>query len=510
MPKVENNVIEYLLRSARRYPDKIAYKDQTKEVTFSQLDSQARCIANTIKKKVGDIKNQPIAVYMEKGVDCIIAFMGIVYSGNFYSPIDIHSPKERINVVLDVLKPVLVLANETARQSVSKGELKIEQDDIIFLEDIEEKECSYDLEKVLRTQLDIDPLYVLFTSGSTGVPKGVVISHRALIDYAEWLTDTFHFDEKSIFGNQAPLYFDNSTLDIYQTLKNGATMVIIPEKMFMFHSELVKFINENKINTIFWVPSALISVANSGILDKEEITTLEKVLFCGEVMPVKPFNEWKKHYPKLLYANLYGPTEITDVCSYYIVDREFKETESLPIGKACRNTEILVLNEENELVKEGESGELCVRGICLSLGYYERFDKTDEVFIQNPLNHRYRDLIYRTGDIVKYNDRGEIIYLCRKDSQIKYQGHRIELGEIDSAGYSIEGIRQACAIYDGEKIIFYCSISKEITEKTIYAELKKKVPKYMMPKVIKILDDIPLNVNGKIDRVWLNKISKDK
>lgn len=504
-----NNVIEYLLESVKLYPDKVAYKDNRKEMTFSQLDKLARVIAKAIKEKVGEIKNEPIAVYMEKGVDCIAAFMGIVYSGNFYSPIDIHYPKDRINVVLDVLKPVLVLSNESGRKSVSKGELTVEQDRVVFLEELNAGDSDYDLEKVLRNQLDIDPLYVLFTSGSTGVPKGVVISHRAMIDYSEWLTDTFHFNEKTIFGNQAPLYFDNSTLDIFQTLKNGSTMVIILEKLFVFHSELIKFINENKINTLFWVPSALIAVANSGIPEKEKITTLEKVLFCGEVMPVKPFNEWKKHYPDLLYANLYGPTEITDVCSYYIVDREFEETESLPIGKPCKNTEILVLNEENQLVKHGESGELCVRGICLSSGYYEQSDKTEEVFIQNPLNTRYRDLIYRTGDIVKYNELDEIIYLCRKDSQIKYQGHRIELGEIDSAGYSIEGIRQACAIYDEQKIIFYCSTSKEITEKMIYAELKQKVPKYMMPKVIKILEDIPLNVNGKIDRVWLNKISRE-
>lgn len=227
-------------------------------------------------------------------------------------------------------------------------------------------------------------------------------------------------------------------------------------------------------------------------------------------MPVKPLNEWRRHLPHLLYANLYGPTEITDVCSYYIVDREFEEVESLPIGKACRNTEIIVLNEQDQLVKTDEAGELCVRGSCLSLGYYGQTEKSASVFVQNPLNNKYRDLIYRTGDIVKYNERGEIIYLCRKDSQIKYQGHRIELGEIDSAGYSIDGIRQACAIYDGKQIVFYCSTTKALSEKEIYGELKIKLPQYMMPKRIHILEDIPLNVNGKIDRVWLNKINKEK
>lgn len=225
-------------------------------------------------------------------------------------------------------------------------------------------------------------------------------------------------------------------------------------------------------------------------------------------MPNKQLNIWRKFYPNLLYANLYGPTEITDVCAYYIVNREFEDDEPLPIGKACKNTQILVLNEENALVKEGEIGELCVRGSCLSLGYYKDFEKTDNVFVQNPLNKCFYDTIYKTGDLVRYNELGELIYVCRKDFQIKHQGHRIELGEIETAASSIDEVYQCCALYDDlqKKIVLFYVGGENLTEKEIYTQMMKKVPKYMMPGVIHRMEKFPLNINGKIDRVKLKEL----
>ena len=335
-----------------------------------------------------------------------------------------------------------------------------------------------------------------------------MISHRSVIDYAEWLTNTFHFNEETIFGNQAPFYFDNSVLDIYSTLKNASTMYIIPESYFVFTGKLTSYLEEKKINTIFWVPSALITLANSEAFTKAELFHLKSILFCGEIMPNKCLNILRRKMPDTMYANLYGPTEITDVCSFYIVNREFRDEEPLPIGYPCNNTQIIVLNECNKLVERDEIGELCVKGSCLSMGYYRNSEKTKEVFVQNPLNDKYMETIYRTGDLVKYNRNGELVYVGRKDYQIKHQGHRIELGEIETAANAVDGVSKSCALYNDiqKKIILFCEGNKAVTtEKQIYKEIKEKIPHYMLPAKINVMERLPLNVNGKIDRVKMKE-----
>jgi acyl-coenzyme A synthetase/AMP-(fatty) acid ligase len=295
-----------------------------------------------------------------------------------------------------------------------------------------------------------------------------------------------------------------SVLDLYSTLKSGATMHLIPAMYFSFPLRLLEYMQKKRVNTIYWVPSALSIVANMKALDRVELPDLKKILFAGEVMPMKQLNVWRRHFPDALFANLYGPTEITDICTYYILDREFEDYESLPIGYPCANTDILIITEDGRAAEDGEEGELCVRGSFLSHGYYNNPEKTSQVFVQNPLNPWYPELIYKTGDLVKKNERGEIIYLTRKDFQIKHMGYRIELGEIETAVGAVNGVRSCACVYESEsdQIILYYE-GEEMTDKEMIAAVKNQLPVYMHPNRIIHMDVMPHNANGKIDRIAL-------
>ena len=498
-------VTDYLDNSAKNFPNKTAFADEKREITFSTLQSEAKKIAQSLIDRA--VFKSPVVVYLEKSVEVISCFMGAAYSGNFYTPIDVTMPSSRIEKIMETLSPALIITDEAHKDAATAFAGSTE---VVLYEDLQNGSFSDEaISATLSRVIDTDVLYVLFTSGSTGTPKGVIISQKAVIDYAEWVTETFGISSETVFGKQAPFYFDNSILDIYQTLKNGATCYIIPQKFFMLPKNLFGYLTEKKVNTIFWVPSALCIMANLKAVDKFIVPTLQKILFCGEVMPNKQLNVWRKSYPNALFANLYGPTEITDVCAYYIVDREFADDESLPIGFPCKNTDIIVLDDADKLVPPTTAdvkGELCVRGTCNSFGYYNNPEKTKAAFVQNPLNTVYSEIIYRTGDVVHYTERGEIMYDCRKDFQIKHMGHRIELGEIETAISAVDGVEQNCCLYDSEKSKIVMFYTGTIEGQAVIDAIKTAVPDYMLPNKKVKLDKIPINLNGKIDRVELKKL----
>lgn len=491
------NVAKWLNVTAKMYPNKIAMVDRERSYTWSEFRCASLSIATNLCRR--NLFKQPIVIYLPKGVKVLVGFMAVAYSGNFYSPIDVDMPISRINKILSVLKPALVITSEELKEEFEQFDYSGEY---LLIEDVIEEKYDEELcEKINAKVLDTDLLYVLFTSGSTGTPKGVSISHKSVIDYIDWLTETFDINSMDSFGNQAPFYFDNSILDIYCSIKTGASLYVIPKELFSQPILLLEYLKEKQINTIFWVPSALIMVSRLKAFRNVDLSnSLKRVMFCGEVMPMKQLNIWKSYLPNCVYANLYGPTEITDACTYYIVDREFGDNEALPIGKPMRNTEILVLNDNNELVSGDEIGELCVRGTSLAMGYYNNLEKTKEVFVQNPLNKAYPEVIYRTGDLVKYNDRGELIYLSRKDYQIKHMGHRIELGEIEVAAAALEGVSGCCCLYDEEKKKIVLFIEGSLEKTLVINRLQKVLPEYMLPNKVISLEKMPLNANGKVDR----------
>lgn len=491
------NILDYLEQSAIHYPDKIAFADETSACTYKELRRTAKSVGTKLTNYVPP--RSPVPVFMEKRVETIYAFLGAVYAGCFYVLLDPKLPSERLKQILQTLQSeVLVLHPDYEKQFKT---LEYEGNVVNILEAVQEEEDAVLLEAIREQRLDIDPLYAIFTSGSTGIPKGVLVSHRSVIDFMEEFVEIFEITDKDVIGNQAPFDFDVSVKDIYSTLKTGATMQIIPKKLFSFPTKLLDYLDEREITTLIWAVSALCIVTTLKGLEYKVPQKVNKIIFSGEVMPIKHLNEWKKYLPDALYANVYGPTEITCNCTYYIVDREFQPGESLPIGQPFPNEKVFLLDEENQLVREaGKKGEICVSGTALSLGYYRNPEQTEKVFVQNPLNEKYLERIYRTGDLAYYGHDGYLYFASRKDFQIKHMGHRIELGEIELAMELAEGIRRACCTYDESENKIVAFYEGEAEKRQIVRALGKKLPAYMIPNVWVKLDRLPITKNGKIDR----------
>ncbi|MFP4698536.1 MAG: AMP-binding protein [Eubacteriales bacterium] len=498
---MQNNILEYLEHTVDRVPNKIAYANEEIGITFQEVYNQGRAIGTFLNKK--GIYKEPIVVFMKRHPNTVVAFFGAVYGGNYYVPIDEEMPHFRIELILKNVKPKAIICDEPSKELVDKFDYNGET--LIFDDIINTSIDEESLHNIREVAIDTDPIYIVFTSGSTGVPKGVVACHRSVIDYIDNLSDILEVNEKTIFGNQTPLYFDACLKELLSTIKYGATTYIIPKQLFMFPLKLVEYLNKYKINTVCWVVSALTIISAFKVFDKIIPKYLHTIAFGSEVFPMKQFNIWRKTLPHSKFINLYGPTEATGMCCYYKVDREFEDHEVIPIGRPFKNTEIILLNEENKIPSKGEIGEICVRGTSLTMGYYNEFDRTNEVFVQNPLNNAYPELIYRTGDLGKYNEREELVFVSRKDYQIKHMGHRIELGEIEVNVNMIDGIKSACCIYNHKKekiVLFYVG---DISTKEITVMLKDKLPRYMMPNRIIILEAMPLTANGKINRVYLKE-----
>lgn len=497
------NVLDIFEKVTLKYSKKIAVRDNNTECTFADLRTNAMTVGSNLLNQVSP--GSMIPVYMEKGVATLQIFLGIVYAGGYYSLLNPIQPKSRTERILEIIDVPLVVTDKEHYFMVKEMSYSGE---IVLAEDLLKGDVKEELLANIRAKMiDSDPLYVNFTSGSTGIPKGVVISHRSVIDFIQNFVNIFNIESGDIIGNQAPFDFDVSVKDIYSALFTGATLYIIPREYFAYPKKLLDALGEQKVSTLIWAVSALCSITSLNAFTYKIPRTVNKVLFSGEVMPVKHLIKWQCALPDAMFVNLYGPTEVTCNCTYYILDKKVPENQSIPIGKPFPNERVILLDESNCVInKSGVKGEICVAGSALALGYYRDTKRTDEVFVQNPLNDKYSELLYRTGDMAFYCSDGNLVYAGRKDFQIKHMGYRIELGEVEANIDAISGVERTCCIYDEEKkrlIAFYVGSAEDSCIRT---ELRKNLIKYMIPQKFVQVESMPLTKNGKIDRAKLKEM----
>ena len=489
---------------------KIAVVHNAQSITFDELHKKSVCLGSHIVDLTKGCVNTPIAVFLPKEMQTVVADIGIMYSSNPFMNLDVKTPKERIVNILNLIRPAAIITSSKFDKFFDGIELpKILIDQL----DFNSLPISVSELNQRKSQLiDTDPFCLINTSGSTGTPKGVVLNHRSFFDFMTVSREKFGFDGSEVLGSLSPVVFDIFDFELCMLMMNGSQLVLLDAMLAAFPARLLESLATNLVNFIFWVPSIMVNIANMQLLDKIALPDLKLVWFAGEVFPTKQFLVWYDKLPQTKFANLYGPIEITLDCTYYEVKERPLESEALPIGIPYRNTDVLILNDKDEKCGIEEEGELCVRGTSLAMGYYNNPEKTAAAFVQNPLNKSYPELIYRTGDMAYVRKDGNIVFKGRKDSLIKHMGYRIELGEIEHViENDLKLVKYCCAVYHYEKkeIVLFYENEAEIADKDFRKEISKVFPSYMIPSVYIRMDELPRNTNGKIDRLLLkNKVNE--
>lgn len=496
-----SNVLSYLESTAAIAPGRTAFSGPKEQLTFQTLQSRASVAGSRLAELLP--LRRAAAIMMDKSCDVIVAFMATVYAGGFYSFIDYSQPKERIQAIVQQLDPGIILCSE---KSLRLAESLAVNCPVRLFGALEQGEADTALlEEIRRGHIDLDPLYCNFTSGSSGTPKGVLVAHRSVIDFIEVFTETFCITGEDVLGCQAPLDFDVSVKDIYSGLKTGAEVVLILRSYFTFLKDLLELLQERRVTNLTWAVSALCLISTMDGLEFLRPSYLKRMMFSGEVMPANHLRYWKRHYPSALFVNLYGPTEITCNCTYYIIGDDDDLDKPIPIGRPFPNERVFLLDTKDRLVtRPDQEGELCVGGTTLALGYYHDAERTAAVFVQNPLNTAYPETIYRTGDLAKYDEAGLLYFTGRRDFQVKHHGRRVELGEIETA-LTACGVIRACVLFmeKEERIIAYVIANQ--TQPELLKALRQKLPDYMIPSEILSIDRLPLKDNGKLDRKALSE-----
>lgn len=546
------NVLEWLEATVAKYPDKPAFSDTESSITFRQVYDIARNTGAYLIEQFG-VDRTPVAVFAGRKMVTPAYFLGVVYAGRPYAPIDASLPDKRIEKILENLSPRAIVADRESLEHVESivDELAksegFDRPQIFIAEDIsrfEQVACadsnckisesagdavtdsendadcgvvagcvgktddsSLDMLAAVRRHMSMtDPLYIIYTSGSTGNPKGVMTSHLSLMTYINAYCDVMHIEESDVLGNQSPLDYIAAIRDIYLPLKTGCSTAIIPKEYFMEPNALFDYMNEKKVSSVGWSVSAFTILTSLGAFEETELKGLRKICFSGSVMPCKVLRKWQENLPEAHFVNQYGPTEATASCTYYIVDHTVEEDEVLPIGQAYDNYRVFLIDEHGNEPAVGEQGEICVCGPILALGYYNDKERTDAAFTLNPLNKAYPERMYRTGDYGRLDEDGILHFCGRMDRQIKHMGHRVELDEVEHAANVVEGVAESCVIYNKAKEVLILFYTGDCDRRSLALALRDELPGFMVPRKIKKLEQLPKLPNGKYDMKKLEEM----
>lgn len=513
---------ELLRNAARRWPNRLAIDFGKDAVTYAELDRRSDQLAAALVAR-GCERGDRVAILCQKSIESYVAIYGILKAGCAYVPLDRRAPLLRLGSILDDCEvKVIVISSATApvAESLAGVAHSIQfavsctatRDQLSTLALLDRAELDASAAELPRVDfVDTDLAYILYTSGSTGSPKGVMISHLNATSFVRWASEHAGIKPGERVSGHAPLHFDLSIFDIFATARMGGVLVPVPDGASTFPSRLSDWIRDNRISIWYSVPSALVLMAQQTTFGAARFPELRLLVFAGEVFPAKFLSAWLQKLPGATFMNWYGPTE-TNVITSYTIRPGSTVAQPVPIGQACTNVNVYLIDEEGNKVRGvGCEGELCARGSFVALGYWGDRDKTASSFHFDPL---LQDRTYRTGDIARMNDHGEYEYLGRRDHMVKIRGYRIELGEIEAAIYRIAGVQEAAVIPVPDEAIGITLIacvsaatpgSSEDWVETAMPELSRRVPTYMMPVRMLMFGELPKTSTGKIDRQSLLK-----
>ena len=501
---MKTSLYNYFTETVECFEEKIAVVEGDQSWTFSQLQQATHVLAGALLQKDSP-PNAVIAVLLKKSFHSVVSDLAITGIGCVYMNLDIKSPAARLEQILDVIVPSIVITDAQGLQVLSQicnSTIKIINVDDIHVDKIDG--VGNPGESRLASLIDTDPYCIINTSGSTGIPKGVILNHRSFVDFMDWSTHELDINGSEVIGSLSPIIFDIFSYELCMLIFKGSTICLIDERLAPYPAKILEVLEKNRVSYIFWVPTIMVNIANMGLLEKFSLSDLKVVWFAGEVFPTAHFNKWFDRLPDVRFVNLYGPIEITLDCTFYPISKRIPDDQPIPMGHPCTNTSLLVLNEDGTETLDGQIGELYVRGTSLAMGYYNNPEQTARAFIQNPLNKNYPETIYKTGDLVMRQE-GLYHFKGRADTMIKHLGYRIELADIEHAILcSVAAVRNVCVVYsqNNKEIVAYCELQEDLTIQSFRAVMGQKLPAYMIPSRLVEVEQMPMNANGKIDRLY--------